>query len=75
MTGDVADVPCEYCKTTEGVQWESSRTMYHYEPPTIWERLLGTWKSPNADVALCRDCAFDHHCHWDEQWAEVAGNR
>ena len=23
---------------------------------------------PNTPVALCRDCAADHHAHWDEMW-------
>ena len=60
---------CERCGSWRGVQWENSRTMYHYE---------GRWGSredPNRDVALCRPCAEEHHECWDSMWADYNSGR
>ena len=52
---------CGNCGELEGVEMEPSRTCYPWN---------GEGKSPNADLALCRECAVDHHDHWDEMWAD-----
>lgn len=64
---------CEVCGATEGVQLEGSRTCYPIEEPGRYKRLvsgdsLASPPDPNAPIALCRDCAKDHHEFWDEQW-------
>ena len=62
---------CEHCahwgfaNVTDGVQWESSRTAYHFDG------LIGSPDDPNRPVALCRACAKDHHRHWDDMWADA----
>jgi len=56
---------CEHCGAVRGVELESSRTMYH------WENYHGredTPADPNRRVRLCRDCAAEHHQHWDSMW-------
>lgn len=53
---------CEHCASTEGVQLECSRTAYYWD---------GTGPDPNRHVALCRDCASDHHAYWDDMWSNV----
>lgn len=60
-SADSGTLACGACGATEGVQMEPSRTCYHREPGE---------PNPNADIALCRDCATDHHAHWDDRWAE-----
>ena len=55
---------CLCCKTTVGVEMESSRTAYHYEG------VRGGPNDPNRPIPLCRDCAQEHHYHWDGLWAE-----
>ena len=52
---------CLCCGIVDGVFLESSRTAYHWD---------GVGQNPNADIPLCRDCAVDHHEHWDFMWAE-----
>lgn len=70
---------CEMCGSTEGVQWEDSRTAYAPGPKTAWRHLLSNVGEkdidPNAPKALCRSCAEDHHAHWDEMWAEYDRSR
>ena len=56
----VAWVPA--APVTEGVTWQSSRTMY------CWD---GTGENPNRPVALCPACAADHHERWDDMWSNV----
>lgn len=46
---------------TEGVKLEPSRTQYHWD---------GKGENPNKPVWLCRDCAAEHHAHWDDMWEE-----
>lgn len=48
------------------VRWESSRTCYSDSP------LDG---GRNRDVALCAECAREHHEYWDEMWADYYGSR
>jgi hypothetical protein len=62
--------PCLRCGTTEGVELESSRTMYPTEPPTWLERVADIETDPNAPIPLCRECAEEHHDHWNGMWAE-----
>lgn len=57
---------CANCGNTEGVAWESSRTMYPRKPGE---------PDPNAPVSLCRDCAAEHHEYWDERWEEYNRGR
>jgi DNA-directed RNA polymerase subunit RPC12/RpoP len=53
---------CQYCgRRVPGVERECSRTRYPWN---------GEGKDPNRDVYLCRDCAKDHHEHWDDRWAD-----
>jgi hypothetical protein len=49
---------------TEGVEMESSRTMYHFDGAP------GSPDDPNRPIALCREHATEHHANWDEMWAE-----
>jgi len=49
---------------TAGVEMESSRTMYPWDGPE------DDPDNPNRPIALCRECAKDHHQHWDAMWAE-----
>lgn len=48
---------CARCQATAGVEMENSRTQYP-DP------------ADNAPVPLCRDCAQEHHAHWDAMWAD-----
>ena len=50
---------CECCGLFEGVETESSRTMYSWD---------GQGEDPNRPLRLCRSCAAEHHEHWDEMW-------
>ncbi len=61
--GQLANIPCVHpgCQSGTEVRWESSRTMYHWD---------GTGEDPNAPLALCRECAEEHHLNWDYTWAE-----
>lgn len=52
---------CLRCGSAEGVETESSRTMYE---PTERD------PNPNAPIPLCRGCAKDHHEYWDDMWNE-----
>lgn len=57
-------VPCETpwvprAPTTEGVRLHSSRTAYWWD---------GQGEDPNRPVALCPECAAEHHEYWDERW-------
>lgn len=65
---------CEQCGHDEGIEWESSRTMYDTRPLNYWQHLLVNLDlqkpDPNRPIAYCRDCAEDHHLCWDAQWAE-----
>lgn len=49
------------CQRTEGVELEPSRTAYHWD---------GKGVDPNAPIWLCRECAKEHHEHWDGMWAD-----
>jgi hypothetical protein len=55
---------CCNCGATDGVETESSRTMYVYngEP--------GDPDDPNRDRPYCRACAKQHHEYWNDLWAE-----
>jgi len=58
---------CARCYSTEGVEFESSRTQYYFE---------GEWndpRNPNAPIPLCRACAKDHHEYWNDMWAQYYG--
>jgi hypothetical protein len=55
---------CDHCGSLGGVALESARTAYHYEG------VRGAPEDPNRPVPLCRECAVEHHAHWDEMWAE-----
>ena len=57
---------CACCGAVEGVRPEPSRTQYPWD---------GLGADPNADVALCRECAVDHHRHWGEQWSAYYHDR
>jgi hypothetical protein len=48
------------CDETEGLERESSRTMYDWD---------GLGLPPNQPVLLCRRCAKYHHEYWDEMWS------
>jgi hypothetical protein len=77
---------CEMCEsrgrtTTEGVEFESSRTMYHVPEtctshddckacPELGRACQDAKPDPNAPLALCRDCAAEHHEHWDGMWSD-----
>lgn len=63
---------CLRCGITEGVELESSRTMYPSRPPLTWlERVADVEpEDPNAPIPLCRECAVEHHSEWDETWAQ-----
>ncbi len=75
---------CEYCLfggrvQTEGVEFESSRTMYHHAPcehedclanPELRQACFEAADDPNKPLALCRPCAAEYHENWDHQWAE-----
>lgn len=63
---------CERCGKLWGVKPESSRTCYHVEGIQGREN---TPVDPNRCVRLCRDCAYDHHLHWDYQWDEYYAGR
>lgn len=62
-----ASLACVRCNATEGVELESSRTQYPYKGD------LNSPDNPNASVLLCRDCAKEHHEHWDSMWADYYG--
>lgn len=67
MTKNAERAPliCMRCKRQdETVKLESSRTQYHTDLP--WDHP----DNPNADIPLCRECAKDHHAHWDDMWNE-----
>jgi hypothetical protein len=53
---------CIRCDSTDGVQMEDSRTMYHFEGE------LDSPEDPNKPIPLCRPCAADHHAYWNERW-------
>jgi hypothetical protein len=55
---------CLNCGSAEGVEMESSRTMYHWE---------GEGPDPNRPLPLCRECAKEHHENWDDQWSDYYG--
>jgi hypothetical protein len=52
---------CETCNSLEDCEPESARTAYPWD---------GTGENPNRYAVLCRECAAEHHAHWDEMWAE-----
>lgn len=68
---------CIACNTTQGVKLEPSRTQYDtMYPRTRFERILDPEpEDPNIDIPLCRDCAEEHHHHWDEMWAMVRADQ
>ena len=71
---------CIRCGRVGGVRLEDSRTNYVREPPTVWDRIRAedggltptpsVGEDPNKPLALCRDCAREHHQDWDERWRE-----
>lgn len=64
---------CHYCGSSEKVQLENSRTAYSREPYTLWMALIYDDKEvpdPNAPIPLCRNCAVEHHQHWDSMWQD-----
>lgn len=62
--GDPGTVCC-YCDEPEGeIEWESSRTAYHWK---------GEGLDPNRPRPMCRRCAAEHHDHWDEMWSYANG--
>jgi hypothetical protein len=73
LLGTILGFTCIACNTTEGVRLEPSRTQYDTSyPRTRFERILDPEpENPNIDIPLCRDCAEEHHHHWDEMWAMV----
>ena len=52
---------CEYCGSRYKTRYERSRTAYHWD---------GKGEDPNRPVLLCRECAAEHHDHWDGMWDE-----
>jgi hypothetical protein len=47
--------------------------MYPRPRLTAWEIILLDGEDPpdpNRDVALCEECAEEHHVFWSEQWKE-----
>jgi hypothetical protein len=60
---------CENCGTTDMVELEDSRTCYTHG--TIDDGP----EDPNRRVALCRDCAKEHHDNWDAMWSDYYGSR
>lgn len=67
---------CEQCGSTEGVQYEDSRTAYPEAELTRFHVILGEFpESPNRDIAYCRECAKLHHEYWDACWAEYNSSR
>lgn len=62
---------CMECGSSEDIRLEDSRTNYEPKPVTLWHHIREELPpDPNAPVALCRDCAADHHAYWDERWDE-----
>lgn len=74
---------CEQCGRAGGVggevAMEDSRTAYPHEPCQHTDCLeclelraacFASTPNPNAPIALCRECAAEHHAQWDAQWAE-----
>ena len=60
---DTSTVPwVQPCIAPVGVSLHSSRTAY------CWD---GDGEDPNRPVALCPDCAADHHDRWDDMWSNV----
>jgi hypothetical protein len=57
---------CERCGIEEGLEFESGRTAYEWD---------GKGEDPNRCVVLCRECAKEHHEHWDEMWEEYYRGR
>lgn len=56
---------CERCGSLRGVEYESSRTAYHVDNI---EGRENTPADPNRQRRYCRDCAAEHHQHWDSMW-------
>lgn len=64
---------CAHCGTTEGVKLEDSRTQYPPMKYSFWAAVMyddDKLPDPNAPIPLCRECAVEHHEHWDEQWRD-----
>lgn len=64
MRGVVCEGSRGPCKEQTGLEWEDSRTSYHWN---------GLGKDPNRHILLCRSCAVEHHADWDDMWACVNG--
>jgi hypothetical protein len=60
---------CECCGTSEGVELEDSRTCYMHGTTD------DSAEDPNRQVALCRECAKEHHEYWDSMWADYYAGR
>lgn len=60
---------CVRCESTEGVKLEDSRTMYHFDGK------IGSEDDPNRPIPLCRECAAEHHEHWDSMWADYYSDK
>jgi hypothetical protein len=76
--GDLTAPPvCDHCGSPDGVEWEDSRTAYA-KCTSAWGRILDfeidadslEVYDPNASRPYCRECAEEHHSHWDAMWAE-----
>lgn len=52
------------CDSRSGLAWECGRTAYA-EFNSYLSALV------NRPRLLCRDCAEEHHAHWDEMWSHV----
>jgi len=68
---------CRGCGSDKNVRLEDSRTAYAQKPYTLWMALIHDDKipDPNAPIPLCRECAAEHHAHWDEMWEEYHYDR
>jgi len=70
------DGHCEYCGCPYGVFLEDSRTAYEYPDRTRYQIIADIQlPDPNAPLALCRDCAEEHHEFWDDMWTEYYSGR
>lgn len=69
MPADPATLRCLECDSIVGVKMESSRTCYH------WDGSADSPDNPNRPIPLCRDCAEEHHAHWDYMWRDYYAGR
>lgn len=63
---------CEMCtyfgheRSASDIKLEASRTAYPWD---------GKGEDPNRSTWLCRECASEHHAHWDDMWRQANDGR